>query len=95
VVQTALHLRWGIEENYKREKCRIEVENVSGKSALIVRQDFHAKILALNLAAVLVWVAQAIADQLYAHRRHPYQIDFANALSQMKNNLVRWLQGPL
>lgn len=34
------HLRWGIEENYKRLKQWVEIENFSGKSALSVKQDF-------------------------------------------------------
>ena len=38
------HLRWGIEENYKRLKQWVEIENFSGKSTLSVQQDFHAKI---------------------------------------------------
>jgi hypothetical protein len=88
------HLRWGVEESYKRVKCRIEIENFSGKSPLTVHQDFHAKILALNLAAMFVWVAQAVADRLYALRRYHYQINFANALTQMKNRIVAWLFGP-
>jgi hypothetical protein len=54
------HLRWAQEENYKRFKCRVEVENWSGKSALSIFQDFHAKVLALNLTAVLVSTAQEI-----------------------------------
>ncbi len=33
------HLRWGIEENYKRLKQWVEIENFSGKSALSVKQD--------------------------------------------------------
>jgi hypothetical protein len=87
------HLRWGVEGEYEREKCRIEIENCSGKSPLVVYQDFHAKILALNLTSMLAWVAQAVADRLYRDRQHPYQINFANALTQMKNDLVRWLLG--
>ena len=84
-------LRWGVEENYKREKVRLEIENFSGGTVLTVRQDFHAKIIALNLAAMLEWVAQAIADRVYAGREHPYQINFANALSVLKNDWIRWL----
>lgn len=84
-------LRWGVEENYKREKVRLEIENFSSCSVLTIRQDFHAKIIALNLAAMLEWVAQAIADRVYAQRQHRYQINFANALSVLKNNLIRWL----
>jgi Transposase DDE domain len=34
-------LRWAQEESYKRFKCRVEVENWSGKSALSIVQDFH------------------------------------------------------
>jgi len=83
------HLRWGVEEGYKREKCRIEIENFSGLSARVVQQDFYAKIFVLNLAAILSWVAQAIADRLYQTRKHAYRVNFANALSKMKDNVIR------
>ena len=83
------HLRWGVEEGYKREKCRVEIENFSGLSAQVIKQDFYAKIFVLNLTAVLSWVAQAIADRLYQARNHPYRVNFANALSKMKDNIVR------
>ena len=83
------HLRWGVEEGYKREKCRIEIENFSGLSAQVVKQDFYAKIFVMNLAAILSWVAQAIAKRLYQTRRHAYRVNFANALSKMKDNVVR------
>ncbi len=87
------HLRWGIEEQYKRAKCRVEIENFSGRSAQSVRQDFYAKIFAMNLTAILVWVAQAIADRLYAARRHAYRVNFANALSKMKHAGAPLLMG--
>ena len=35
-----------------------------------------------------------MADRLYALRRYSYQINFANALTQMKNRIVAWLIGP-
>lgn len=91
--KTLYHLRWGVEESYKRVKCRIEIENFSGKSPLSVYQDFHAKLLALNLTAMFVWIAQAVADRLHIRRRYVYQINFANAITQMKNRVVRWLLG--
>lgn len=43
------HLRWGVEENYKRLKQWVEIENFSGKSALSVKQDFYAKVFTANL----------------------------------------------
>jgi hypothetical protein len=87
------HLRWGVEEHYKREKSRMEIENFSGKSVLSVHQDIQAKVLAMNLTAMFAWIAQAVADRLYAERRHRYAINFANALTQMKNRIVLWLVG--
>ncbi len=83
------HLRWGVEEGYKREKCRIEIENFSGLSAQVVQQDFYAKIFVLNLATILSWVAQAIAERLYKARKRAYRVNFANALSKMKDNVIR------
>ena len=64
-------MRWGVEEGYKREKPRLEIENFSSLSAQIVRQDFYAEIFVLNLSAVLSWVAQAIAERLYQTRQAP------------------------
>ncbi|WP_089725790.1 IS4 family transposase, partial [Candidatus Thiosymbion oneisti] len=83
------HLRWGVQEGYKREKCWLEIENFSGLSALVVKQDFYPKLFALNLTAVLSWIAHAIADRLYRDRKQAYRVKFAHALSKMKDNLVR------
>lgn len=52
------HLRWGIEENYKRLKQWVEIENFSGKSTLSVQQDFYAKIIASNLAMLMTIAAK-------------------------------------
>lgn len=55
----------------------------------VLLQDIHAKIFTQNLTAVLVRLAQWLADERYRHRRHTYRVNFANALSKMKNTLVR------
>jgi hypothetical protein len=44
--------RWGQEETYKIFKCRMEVEQFSGKTAIAVKQDFFAKILVMSLCAI-------------------------------------------
>jgi hypothetical protein len=36
------HSRWPVEEDYKAIKCRMELENFTGKSVHSVYQDFHA-----------------------------------------------------
>ena len=84
-------LRWAVDENYKREKLRLEIENFSSRTPRTLLQDSHAKIIALNLAVVMEWVAQAIAERIYQERQHTYQINFANTLSVLKNALIRWM----
>jgi hypothetical protein len=88
IFKSLYHLRWGIEENYKRLKQWVEIANFSGKSALSVKQDFYAKIVAANLTAVMVLEAQRKVSKNTAHRQHRYQVNFAYALSTMKHQLV-------
>jgi hypothetical protein len=88
------HLRWGVEENYKRLKQWVEIENFSGKSALSVKQDFYAKVLTTNLVSIAVNAAQAHVDKATAHRKHNYQVNFAQAVSKMKNTVVELLVIP-
>ena len=85
------HKRWGVEEHYKRQKRWAEIENLSGRSLLAIRQDIHAKVLAMNLAAMVRKVAQLLADRRFAHRARYYQVRASSTLSAMKNSLVRLL----
>jgi hypothetical protein len=82
------HLRWGVEENYKRQKQWTEIENFSGKSALSVKQDFYARIVTLNITAIMIYESQRYVDEKNAHRRYRYKINFAQALSKMKDAVV-------
>jgi hypothetical protein len=86
--QSLYHSRWGIEENYKRLKQWVEIENFSGKSALSVKQDFHAKIVAMNLTALMAMAAENVVAKKTKHRQLKYQINFAQALSKMKHKIV-------
>ncbi len=85
------HLRWGAEEHYKLLKQWVEIENFSGKSVLSVKQDFYAKVLSTNLTAMVANAAQQQVDKATAHRKHEYQVNFAQALSKMKNTLIELL----
>lgn len=62
------HQRWSIEEAFKRLKHRLSLEQVSGLSHLAVQQDFAAKVLCDNLAALASAAARSNA-KLPAHRR--------------------------
>jgi len=88
IFKSLYHLRWGIEENYKRLKQWVEIENFSGKSALSVKQDFYAKIVASNLTTLLEIQAQKIVDKRTRDLRQKYQINYAQALSKMKHRII-------
>ena len=85
------HERWAQEESYKRFKCRVDVENWSGKSALSIFQDFQAKVLTLNLTAVLASTAQESVDARCRDDLHAKQVNMTHALCAMKGALVRLL----
>lgn len=78
------HLRWPVEEDYKAIKCRLELENFSGKSILSVYQDFHAKVFTKNLVCILAFPGNNALHQQHEHRRYNYQINFTQALSKSK-----------
>ena len=80
--------RWPIEEDYKTIKCRLELENFSGKSALSVYQDFHAKIFAKNLVAVMAFPLKDSLANNGQNREYKYQINFTQALSKSKGPLA-------
>ena len=82
------HKRWPVEEDYKTMKCWLEVENFSGKSVLSVYQDFHAKVFSKNLTSVLAFPTRGIIEQNSKTCKHRRQINFAQALSKVKNVIV-------
>lgn len=91
IFKSLYHMRWGIEENYKRLKQWVEIENFSGKSSLPVKQDFYAKIVSTNLTALIVMAADKTIIRKTKHRKLKYQINFAQALSKMKHRIVSLL----
>jgi hypothetical protein len=82
------HKRWGIEEAYKALKCRMEIENFSGKSVESVYQDFHSTIFTANLASAIATETKEAIEETCKERKHPYQLNFTQALSKMKNTIV-------
>ncbi len=91
IFKNLYHLRWGIEEGYKRQKHWLEIENFSGKSSLSVKQDYYAKLVTLNLTAILVHESQKYVDKKYKTRRLNYKVNFAQALSKMKDTVIHLL----
>jgi len=77
-----------VEEDYKTIKCRLQVENLSGKTTLSVYQDFHAKIFSKNLTAVIALTVKDEIKHISEQRKFEYQINFARALLKMKHSIV-------
>ncbi len=82
------HHRWPVEESYKLIKCRVEVENFSGKSVLAIYQDFHAKVFTTNLTALLVHPPKKEVTRQSQSKKYLYQINMTQALSKMKDTVV-------
>ena len=85
--------RWGIEEDYKLMKSRLNIENFSGYSVESILQDIHAKVLTKNITAVAIIEADVLKDARCQHRKRAYKINATHALSQIKDNIVRFLLG--
>lgn len=87
------HLRWFSEENYKSLKSKLEIENFSGYSKNTIEQEIQAKTVTRNLAAIMSASAQELINERLTKRklkRH-YQVNFANGLRKLKDNIVRLL----
>jgi hypothetical protein len=87
------HDRWPIEEDYKVIKCRIELENFSGKSPLSVYQDFHAAVFSKNITAMLIASDRERVAEATAPRAFVYKSNFTQALSTMRDTIVVLLRG--
>lgn len=80
--------RWPVEEDYKVIKCRLEMENFTGKTVLSVYQDFYAKIFFKNLAAVLSFPVNQVLINAGIKRKHRHQVNFAHTLALSKRLVV-------
>lgn len=82
------HSRWPIEEDYKAIKCRLELENFTGKSPLSVYQDFHAKVFAKNLVSVMAFPVSQSLQITREKLTYYYKVNFTQALSKSKGVLA-------
>jgi hypothetical protein len=89
------HKRWPVEEDYKTMKCRMQLENFSGKSIRSVYQDFHAKVFSKNFTAIVANTTKDDIEKLSENRNFQYQINFAQALSKMKHTIVLLFTRPV
>lgn len=79
------HERWGVEEGFKTTKCKIEIENWTGKSVASIKQDFHARVLCQNIAASLAQATQPKLDKDTACCRGVYIINVKRAIGVIRD----------
>jgi hypothetical protein len=62
----------------------MDLENFSGKSPLSFYQDFHAKLFAKNLVALMAFHVKDVLDKPDDTKIYQYQINFTQALAKSK-----------
>jgi Transposase DDE domain len=79
--------RWGIEESYKFLKCRLDLENFTGKTPHAILQDFYVKILLSNICtlAMLEQELKLEANQANGKNKLKYQINRSFSISVLKD----------
>lgn len=85
--------RWRVEEAYKTLKCRIELENFSGKSVCAALQDYHARMLMLTLTVLLTIPAAQQCRTNSRDRKLQYQLNLTDALAELRKWGARLFSG--
>lgn len=95
VFPTLYHYRWNIEEGYKLYKCRLGLEEFSGKTSTAVRQDFFAKVFMMTTTAVMAFPIEEKLkeEQKQTTRKHTYKVNRTNALSMVKEVATKIFMG--
>ena len=83
--------RWNEEEAFKLLKSRIEVENFSGKTAIAVKQDYHAKLFLMTLCAAYAHpIEEKVREEYKAGetRKFDQKINRTNAISMTQDIMI-------
>lgn len=85
--------RWGIEGIYKFHKVDLRVENWSGKSCIVIEQDFHALVLASNARALIALEAHFEMEKVKRptkeiSNKYICKINKNVSIATLKNELV-------
>jgi hypothetical protein len=83
--------RWGIETFFGRLKSRLLLENFSGFSPEVVRQDFFATIFITGLESLLTDTAKAQLQARSQQTQHLYQVNRAVSFNAVKNHVLELL----
>jgi hypothetical protein len=84
-------LRWGIESKYKLLKCLLKLESFTGKSKLIVRQDFFATVYLCNILSFACMASDEIIvwNNINKRLKNLHAANRAVAISLLKDEFVK------
>ena len=84
-------LRWGIESKYKLLKCLLKLEEFTGKSKLIVRQDFFATVYLCNVLSFACMASDEIIvrNNIGKRFKNVHVTNRAIAISLLKDEFVK------
>jgi hypothetical protein len=91
--QELYHLRWGVEESYKKDKHKLQLENFSGSSNIAIMQDFYANILLGNITAILSSNLEQEINKKRKRTKYKYKINVTTALSKVRDAIVHLFSG--
>jgi hypothetical protein len=88
IFKNLYHLRWDIEESYKKDKHRLQLENFSGKSITAIYQDFYASLLLPNITSILSYSLDDKINAITKKARFKYQLNYTSALAKVKEAIA-------
>lgn len=87
VLKELYHMRWGVEECYKRIKQISQIEFFSGRTVHAIEQDFFARIILLNIAAMIQGLITPNIEKTKS-RKYPVQINKTQVVTKVKDFLI-------
>lgn len=85
------HLRWRVEEGYKKQKAFLDVEDFSGRTVHSIKQDVHASALIHALVAIECFAAKGYVRDEVQQRHFLYKINFSQGIQSFKRRIVEML----
>ena len=82
------HLRWDIEESYKKDKHKLQLENFSGKTIIAIYQDFYANILMGNFTSILSSCLDDEINRKTNKTKYKYQLNITAAIAKVKETIA-------
>jgi thiol-disulfide isomerase/thioredoxin len=88
IFQGLYHKRWNVEESYKKDKHRLQLENFSGTTIIAILQDFYATILLGNITSIFSSNLALQINRKRKNTKYKYQINITTALAKVKEILA-------